>query len=163
MSVSNCVAACQGAGYSLAGVEYSGECYCDNTISNGGTLAPEGVSGCSMLCNGNFSEYCGGPSRLDVYDFNKTVTLPPWNTTSLSSTSSVVSSSSTRVIITTTSQSSSTLVSTVVSTTSSKSSTLSTSTSTFLQTSLLLFPGSQELGFPQIYLVLNHISLQGSH
>ncbi|KAH6711606.1 hypothetical protein BKA61DRAFT_554745 [Leptodontidium sp. MPI-SDFR-AT-0119] len=96
MSVSNCVAACQGAGYSLAGVEYSGECYCDNSIVNGATLAPEGVSGCSMLCNGNFSEFCGGSSRLDVYDFNKTVTLPPWNTTSLvSSTSSVFSSSST--------------------------------------------------------------------
>ncbi|PVH81496.1 copper radical oxidase [Cadophora sp. DSE1049] len=128
MSVSNCVTACQTAGYSLAGVEYSGECYCDNAISNGGTLAPEGVSGCSMLCNGNFSEYCGGPSRLDVYDFNKTVTLPPWNTTSLSSTSSVVSSSSTRLVVTTTSLSSSSLVSTVISTTSSKSSTLSTST-----------------------------------
>ncbi|KAH9207298.1 hypothetical protein DL95DRAFT_527981 [Leptodontidium sp. 2 PMI_412] len=128
MSVSNCVAACQGAGYSLAGVEYSGECYCDNSIVNGATLAPEGVSGCSMLCNGNFSEFCGGSSRLDVYDFNKTVTLPPWNTTSLvSSTSSVFSSSSSRLVVTTTSTSSSSLVSSVVST-SSKSSTLSSST-----------------------------------
>jgi len=24
-----------------------------------------------MLCNGNSSEICGGPSRLNVYDFNK--------------------------------------------------------------------------------------------
>ncbi|KAH7319166.1 hypothetical protein BKA65DRAFT_609130 [Rhexocercosporidium sp. MPI-PUGE-AT-0058] len=40
MSVSNCVTACQGAGYNLAGVEYSGECYCDNSILNGATLAP---------------------------------------------------------------------------------------------------------------------------
>lgn len=35
-----------------------------------------------MLCTGNASEYCGAGSRLDIYDFNKTVSLPPWTTTS---------------------------------------------------------------------------------
>lgn len=37
-----------------------------------------------MLCNGNFSEYCGGGDHLDVYDFN--------NLVSVSSTSSVLTS-----------------------------------------------------------------------
>jgi hypothetical protein len=35
-----------------------------------------------MLCNGNHSEYCGGANRLDVYDYNNSVNLPPWTTTS---------------------------------------------------------------------------------
>ncbi|KAL2063582.1 hypothetical protein VTL71DRAFT_5387 [Oculimacula yallundae] len=129
MSVSNCVTACQGAGYKLAGVEYSGECYCDNAILNGATLAPEGLSGCSMLCNGNFSEYCGGPSRLDIYNFNKTVTLPPWITTLVSSSSSsVIPSSSSNLAATTSSTISTSLISSVVSTSSSRISTLSSTT-----------------------------------
>ncbi|WYZ34618.1 hypothetical protein EsH8_I_000894 [Colletotrichum jinshuiense] len=66
MTVAKCTAACKAANYILAGVEYSGECYCGNTISNGGAPA---VDGCNMLCNGNSSEYCGGGNRLNVYDF----------------------------------------------------------------------------------------------
>ncbi|KAH8807678.1 hypothetical protein F5884DRAFT_673669, partial [Xylogone sp. PMI_703] len=77
MTVSLCTQACQTAGFHLAGVEYAGECYCGNSIQNGATLAPDGLSGCSMQCNGNLSEFCGGPNRIDVYDFNDTVSLPP--------------------------------------------------------------------------------------
>jgi len=51
---------------------------CGSAISNGGVLATDGLAGCSMLCNGNLSEYCGGSSHLDVYDFNGVVSLPPW-------------------------------------------------------------------------------------
>jgi len=65
-SVESCTAACFTAGYSLAGVEYSDECYCGNTVSNGGAPAP--ASGCSMTCSGNSSEFCGGPNRLNVYN-----------------------------------------------------------------------------------------------
>ncbi|KAL1835210.1 hypothetical protein VTK73DRAFT_6001 [Phialemonium thermophilum] len=67
MTVAKCTAACQASGYILAGVEYGGECYCGNTIANGGKPAS---SGCDMTCNGNQSEICGGPSRLNVYDFH---------------------------------------------------------------------------------------------
>jgi hypothetical protein len=76
MTVAGCTSACQTAGYILAGCEYGGECWCDNTFTNGGTIAPttpDGLSGCSSLCNGNLSEYCGGASRLNVYNFNKTI------------------------------------------------------------------------------------------
>jgi len=61
---------------------------CGNTLSNGGTLAPEGLSGCNILCNGNASEYCGGTSRLNVYNFNGTFTPPttPTTTTTVSPT-----------------------------------------------------------------------------
>lgn len=86
MTVAACTSACQAAGYVLAGCEYGGECWCDNTFTNGGTIAPptaDGLSGCSMLCNGNLSEYCGGSDRLDVYNFNNTIaTITPSSTQS---------------------------------------------------------------------------------
>lgn len=72
-----------------------------------------------MLCNGNFSEYCGGGGHLDVYDFNQAVALPPWTTISSSSTTSKVSSISSSK---SSSSSSSTTSSTSKSSTSSSSS-----------------------------------------
>lgn len=76
MTVDLCTAGCQSAGYVLAGVEYSEQCYCGNVFSSGGAPAPataDGLNGCNMLCAGNSSEYCGGPNRLDVYDLNNAI------------------------------------------------------------------------------------------
>lgn len=39
---------------------------CGNSIANGATPA---TSGCSMVCNGDSSEFCGGPDRLNVYNY----------------------------------------------------------------------------------------------
>lgn len=85
LTVDKCTAACLTAGYILAGVEYGGECFCGNTISNGGAPA---ASGCSMTCNGNSSEFCGGGNRLNVYNYQN-----QYNPTVVSS--SVVAASST--------------------------------------------------------------------
>ncbi|KAG8809030.1 hypothetical protein FRC19_005484 [Serendipita sp. 401] len=41
-----CIDACQGQGYTYAGLEYSVECYCGNGIANGGVAA---TSGCDMV------------------------------------------------------------------------------------------------------------------
>ncbi|KAN0099930.1 WSC-domain protein [Hyaloscypha variabilis] len=84
MTVAACTTACQSAGYILAGSEYGDECWCGNTFTNGGTLAsttPDGLSGCNMLCTGNLSEYCGGADRLNVYNFNNTITTLPTSPT----------------------------------------------------------------------------------
>lgn len=62
MTVEKCAAFC--LGYSYMGVEYSTECFCANSISDGAALTP---SGCSMTCGGNSNEYCGGPNRLNLY------------------------------------------------------------------------------------------------
>ena len=67
MTIELCVAACKAAGFSLAGVEYSQECWCDNMFNNGGGPAPDGSVGCNMPCTGNALEICGGSNRLDVY------------------------------------------------------------------------------------------------
>ena len=87
LTVALCTTACKNSGYTYAGVEYAGECYCGNAIANGGP-APDGFSGCNMLCNGNSSEYCGGPNRLDMYKLGAAAasstatsapTVPPGN------------------------------------------------------------------------------------
>ncbi|KAM3075160.1 hypothetical protein ACMFMF_005839 [Clarireedia jacksonii] len=87
MSVGLCTFACAAASYNLAGLEYGTECWCGNSLSNGGVLAPEGTSGCSTLCTGNLSEYCGGTNRLDIYNYNNaTITSDPTTTSSTANT-----------------------------------------------------------------------------
>ena len=56
--------------------EYS---YCGNSFNAGSVIAPgnsDVEKGCSMTCNGNPNEYCGGPNRLTAYRRNTTSTTP---------------------------------------------------------------------------------------
>ncbi|KAK8094955.1 fungistatic metabolite [Apiospora hydei] len=59
-----CTTACRQAGYTIAGTEYSGECYCGNEYANGGAQISQG---CNMACNGDSTQICGGGSRLSVW------------------------------------------------------------------------------------------------
>ena len=77
MSVENCEAGCLSAGYRLAGVEYSGECYCDNKFRNNGGPASDGNAECTMTCSGAPKETCGGPDRLNVYSYAGSITSAP--------------------------------------------------------------------------------------
>ncbi|KUJ12265.1 uncharacterized protein LY89DRAFT_738058 [Mollisia scopiformis] len=115
-TVALCIQTCKNLGYTLAGVEYADECYCDNTIQNAATIAPEGISGCNMLCAGNSSEYCGAGNRLDIYKFNYT------GVSSTSSSTLISSSSSSQLSSTTSLLSSSSSISSSVASTSSSSS-----------------------------------------
>jgi hypothetical protein len=45
-------------------------CYCDDAPQNYGGPAPDGSTGCNMPCQGDNTEKCGGPGRLNVYQFN---------------------------------------------------------------------------------------------
>lgn len=86
-----------------------------------------------MLCNGNSSEYCGGGGRLNVYNFNDAVVLPPWTTiTTLIPTSTSIgpetTSSDTRSLPTTT------LESTASESISSETTSLSTTSSEIVNT-----------------------------
>ncbi|KAH3904930.1 hypothetical protein HBI56_170560 [Parastagonospora nodorum] len=69
MTNKGCQTACQSAGYTLAGTEYAGECFCDNQLRNSGGPAPNGEVGCNMKCNGNQTDVCGGSDRLTLYKF----------------------------------------------------------------------------------------------
>ncbi|KAI3615099.1 copper radical oxidase [Moniliophthora roreri] len=61
-----CTKACFDAGYRFAGAEYAVECYCASTLSNA-TSAP--LNECNMPCNGNSSQYCGGPNRVNIFNY----------------------------------------------------------------------------------------------
>jgi len=65
MTVEKCLAACQAANFSFAGLEYSEQCFCGDSFENGG--APVST-GCDMTCVGDRDEICGGPARLSVYN-----------------------------------------------------------------------------------------------
>lgn len=73
-TIESCTTACFNAGYGLAGAEYSTQCFCGSEIVNGG--GPADATDCDMTCAGNSSEFCGGPNRLNVYNFTGTG-LPP--------------------------------------------------------------------------------------
>ncbi|KAL0938080.1 copper radical oxidase [Colletotrichum truncatum] len=122
MTAEGCVDACSSAGYKIAGVEYSQECWCGNTIQNGGvpTLPSDG---CNMPCRGNTLETCGGSNRLNVYaNYPLNLVIPS------SSTSSSVSTTSATTLSSTTRSSSSS--SSAISTTSSSTQTTLSSSST---------------------------------
>lgn len=66
MTPKACTDACKKGDFKYAGVEYSGECFCGNTIQNGHTAQ---TSGCDMTCNGDSSQMCGGANRINLYQF----------------------------------------------------------------------------------------------
>ncbi|KAH8598152.1 hypothetical protein B0O99DRAFT_55550 [Bisporella sp. PMI_857] len=59
-----CVAYCDSKGFSMAGTEYGGQCFCGNALS-GSTSVEE--SKCNMPCEGDNKETCGGSLTLSVY------------------------------------------------------------------------------------------------
>lgn len=59
-----CVAYCDSKGFTVAGTEYGGECYCDNSLTSSSQLDE---SKCAMPCKGDSSQTCGGPSALSVF------------------------------------------------------------------------------------------------
>jgi len=67
VTVESCTTACYSDGYTLAGVEYSDQCFCDTALNYGS--APTPLTDCDMTCAGNSSEYCGGPNRLNLYNY----------------------------------------------------------------------------------------------
>ena len=64
VTIESCTDACFNAGYPLAGAEFADQCFCDLSFMNGG--GPTDLSDCSMQCQGNQSEFCGGPNALNV-------------------------------------------------------------------------------------------------
>ncbi|CAN9245366.1 unnamed protein product [Alternaria alternata] len=66
MTIASCSNACAKAGYEIAAMEYSYQCFCDNTVRMGGKPASS-ESECNTKCAGNQDETCGGPNRMSIY------------------------------------------------------------------------------------------------
>ena len=63
MTLDECEYYC--TGYKFWGVEYGGECYCGNHLSQGSF--PTFPTDCSITCPGDDYEKCGGSNRLSLY------------------------------------------------------------------------------------------------
>lgn len=74
MTIENCLDACLALGYPLAGTEFGAECYCGLAFGLDGAPATDG---CTMACNGDHSELCGGPNRLNAYNYTGVITIKP--------------------------------------------------------------------------------------
>ncbi|TVY62784.1 WSC domain-containing protein [Lachnellula suecica] len=59
-----CVSYCAARGFSMAGTEYGGQCFCGNSMS---TVTKLDDSKCAMPCEGDASQTCGGGMALSVY------------------------------------------------------------------------------------------------
>ncbi|KUJ15357.1 WSC-domain-containing protein, partial [Mollisia scopiformis] len=64
-----CVDYCSNAGYSMAGTEYGGQCFCGNQL-DGSTALNE--TSCDMPCEGDGTQTCGGGMALSVYSTSST-------------------------------------------------------------------------------------------
>ena len=69
LTIESCINTCTTNGYSVAGLEYSKQCFCGNKVINGGVQASDSVasSQCHMPCSGNATESCGGPGLMELY------------------------------------------------------------------------------------------------
>lgn len=76
LTIESCTSACFTSGYQFAGAEYSRECFCGSAIGNNG--APRPLADCNMICDGNPLQFCGGPGRLNLYNYTAD-DLPPIN------------------------------------------------------------------------------------
>ncbi|KAI8811253.1 WSC domain-containing protein [Cladochytrium replicatum] len=71
-SVSNCVDACTTRGFTIAGLQYGGQCFCGNAIrSNPGTVP---VQECMVNQCPNQIDYCGAGYRMLIYVSGTTAT-----------------------------------------------------------------------------------------
>ena len=103
MTVETCVDFCLSKGFTVAGMEYSKECYCADSVPSIGAPIPGVIGGCLMECAGDSSEYCGGPNALSLYQkctgtcVNSGSGLPASGSGSSTSVASSVSSSKSTV------------------------------------------------------------------
>lgn len=72
MTIASCAGKCAAAGYSIAGMEYSYQCFCDNVVRMGGMPASS-ESECTTKCVGSPDQTCGGPNRLSIWSSQGTL------------------------------------------------------------------------------------------
>ncbi|KAK0520827.1 hypothetical protein OC834_006888 [Tilletia horrida] len=87
-SIQNCAAAC--SGYTYFGTEYGAECYCGNSILNGGKAV--NATQCNLLCSGDGTQICGAGGLLSLYKNSQPGT--PTATTTATSTATPTATSS---------------------------------------------------------------------
>lgn len=72
MTNEKCIDRCKSLGFSIAGTEYGGQCYCGNEVVGSEKLAD---SECNLACEGKADDKCGGGWALSVYSTSGEVSL----------------------------------------------------------------------------------------
>lgn len=67
LTVESCVAYCEAAGFSIAGMEYGNQCYCGDSLTSGRAPVDGLMGACTMPCAGDASENCGGAAYISLY------------------------------------------------------------------------------------------------
>jgi hypothetical protein len=68
-TATTCLNYCSSQGYSVAGLEYSQECYC-GTLADISASNATASTNCNMACSGDSDFICGGPGALNYYTTN---------------------------------------------------------------------------------------------
>ncbi|WVF67212.1 hypothetical protein IAT40_001960 [Kwoniella sp. CBS 6097] len=126
MTPEKCISFCSSKGYSIAGVEWSVECYCGNETTGTSLSKIDNNLSCSMACNGlDYSQgYCGGSSTLTIYQkgakavVSASSSVKPSSSTPKAATSSPKTSTVSNKSVSTAKTSSATKVTTTVKTSS---------------------------------------------
>ncbi|KAL7410783.1 glycosyl hydrolase family 71-domain-containing protein [Mrakia frigida] len=66
LTVESCLATCASMAYTYGGLEFGEECYCSDTLDNGGGLTSTSTN-CNKPCTGDSSETCGGTGYMSLY------------------------------------------------------------------------------------------------
>lgn len=66
MTYEKCTSFCASKGYGLAGLEWSTECYCGDSLVNGASLNSPS-SNCNRACGGDSTSICGGGNALTIF------------------------------------------------------------------------------------------------
>lgn len=67
LTVESCLKFCGEEGFSIAGVENAGECYCGDSIPDGSKPTAMPMGECFSPCAGNAGENCGGYGYIGLY------------------------------------------------------------------------------------------------
>ncbi|KAL8654472.1 MAG: hypothetical protein Q9210_001475 [Variospora velana] len=71
ISSSNCVERCDSLGAKYAGTENGGQCFCGNQVINSANRPGK----CTIRCDGDTGEICGGAGHLSIYSLDGSVSL----------------------------------------------------------------------------------------
>ncbi|KAJ7693927.1 WSC domain-containing protein [Mycena rosella] len=65
VTIETCTAACKANGFGVAGLEVGLECWCSSSLPTSSLLSD---AACHTACVANTTEFCGGSSKLSVYE-----------------------------------------------------------------------------------------------
>lgn len=72
----SCATLCASKGYKISGTEWSVQCFCGNTVINGGLKGVE--TDCNTACSGDNKQMCGAGGRMSIVSLGApAAVLPP--------------------------------------------------------------------------------------